>query len=525
MSTATEPKPWDFTAVFDLLHALSPAKDPAYDTPHESSIFISPFENDGASKPAALGDFSRLWTHLGKPLDLLTTKSDSDASGLSSSPSDQSIFSFSPIDDTEPSDDTWKQTKEVRWKDDVEASPVAGSRKKHANISIIETVDAVPQFDSSEQKPLTGSKPVVQQTPLRPSAATYRSAVPDGTELGSEAEIGPTYQTPQHQVFHSRQLVDSIYTQTTPSSITSRYLSSILSSPYLFQAPAFQIPLSSDTNLLPTVIAPFERLTPAEKRARLFEKLVRAYGPIEDTSLAAFPSPGSFNTSADTRTSSDGIHIFVDCSNIVIGFYDCIKKARGLHPQAYIRNAPLSWSSLALVLERGRAVARRVIVGSTSKDMKLPQYLSEAEKLGYELNILERVLKHKNATPKKAKSNGNGYATSGHSSGSEAPLNLPKVMSEQGVDEILHMKLLESIVDTEEPSTIVLASGDAAEAEYSGGFLKNVQRALVKGWKVEIVAWHDGLSHAYKLLDLSKQWDGQFTIVDLDEFCEDILAL
>jgi hypothetical protein len=87
------------------------------------------------------------------------------------------------------------------------------------------------------------------------------------------------------------------------------------------------------------------------------------------------------------------------------------------------------------------------------------------------------------------------------------------------------MKILESLVDAHKPSTIVLASGDAAEAEYSGGFLKNVERALIKGWKVELVAWSTGLSHEYLSREFLRRWKGRFEVVSLDDFSEELLAL
>ena len=100
-----------------------------------------------------------------------------------------------------------------------------------------------------------------------------------------------------------------------------------------------------------------------------------------------------------------------------------------------------------------------------------------------------------------------------------------KVVAEQGVDEILHMKMLESLVDTVGPGIIVLASGDAAEAEYSGGFFKNVERALKRGWKVELVSWSAGLSREYQAPAFLKKWHDKFTIIELDDFSEELLAL
>jgi hypothetical protein len=73
--------------------------------------------------------------------------------------------------------------------------------------------------------------------------------------------------------------------------------------------------------------------------------------------------------------------------------------------------------------------------------------MQEAEMYGYEVNMLERVQKLKRPTTRKKKhGTGNGYATaSGQSSGSETPFSGVSVVAEQGVDEILQMKLLESM--------------------------------------------------------------------------------
>lgn len=119
---------------------------------------------------------------------------------------------------------------------------------------------------------------------------------------------------------------------------------------------------------------------------------------------------------------------------------------------------------------------------------------------------------------------GNGYATtSGHSSGSETFSVGTVARAEQAVDELLQMKMLESLLDSE-PATMVLASGDAAEAEYSGGFLKTVERALRKGWKVEVIAWKKGLSYEYRSASFLERWKEKFRVIELDEFSEELLA-
>jgi len=74
--------------------------------------------------------------------------------------------------------------------------------------------------------------------------------------------------------------------------------------------------------------------------------------------------------------------------------------------------------------------------------------MREAAIYGYEVNMLERVSKVKRPTTKKKRGSGNGYATtSGQSSGSEAPFYGVPSVAEQAVDELLQMKLLESMFD------------------------------------------------------------------------------
>lgn len=193
--------------------------------------------------------------------------------------------------------------------------------------------------------------------------------------------------------------------------------------------------------------------------------------------------------------------------------------ARGLNVNTRIRRQVLSFHNLSLILERGRPAAKRVLVGSDKYES-----IQEAKTIGYETSILERVHKAKALTPQRTKRNGN--ATSGASSGSETTAMYgPEKWVEQAVDEILHLKILESVVDAAEPSTIVLATGDAAEAEYSQGFLKMVERALGKGWKVELVSFSHNISGAYKRRDFRERWGDAFQIIELDAFALDLLGV
>jgi hypothetical protein len=179
----------------------------------------------------------------------------------------------------------------------------------------------------------------------------------------------------------------------------------------------------------------------------------------------------------------------------------------------------MSFHSLALVLERGRVPKKRVLVGSKP----LVPAIAEAEACGYEINLLDRVMKARETSPRKKKDHNGGNTTSGPSSGSET--SVPQRLVEQAVDEILHLKMLESLIDAPKPATIVLATGDAAEAEYSEGFMKMVERALEKGWKVELVAFKRNMSFAYRQRAFKQKWAGSFRPIFLDDYREELLDL
>lgn len=203
----------------------------------------------------------------------------------------------------------------------------------------------------------------------------------------------------------------------------------------------------------------------------------------------------------------------------MIGFHDCLKASREMAMPTRIRRVPMSFHQFSLVLERGRPAAKRVLVGSDRFPL-----IQQAKKIGYETNILERVHKVKEPSTRQKKFR-NGGAASGQSSGSESnTIGRREKWVEQAVDEILHLKILESLIDSEEPSTIVLATGDGDEAEYSGGFMRMVERALGRGWMVELVSFNLNTSGAYKRKDFRSRWGKMFRWVKLDDYVEHLVG-
>lgn len=289
-----------------------------------------------------------------------------------------------------------------------------------------------------------------------------------------------------------------------------------VSNPFLWTAP-----ISSPSK---TVITAQDGLTPRLRKIKLINQLAQQY----QTEAKYLKNSGLQEPAfSPLNTSSIGVHVFIDMSNISIGFHDCLKAARGIPIETRVKRIPMDFHNLSLVLERGRPAAKRILSGSDRTSA-----VDQAATCGYETNILERVHKQKTPTPKRRtpKKNGGGYASSGLShgetSGSETPAynyNVSK-WSEQAVDEILHLKMSHSILDAEKPSTIVLATGDAAEAEYSDGFLRMVERALNRGWMVELVSFRMNTSSLYKRHEFRNKWGNMFKWVQLDDFVESLIA-
>jgi hypothetical protein len=229
--------------------------------------------------------------------------------------------------------------------------------------------------------------------------------------------------------------------------------------------------------------------------------------------------------------SQEPIHVFVDLSNIVIGYYDCMKAKRGVSNNYRVQAPPFFFEAFALVLERYRLCAKRAVVGSLKPATQHPDYMMEAKMCGYDMNILQRV-----TGPKPKASNPHITKMPMPASGALdeesddygpwcPPIQVAMKHREQGVDEILHLKMVQSILDAPRPGTMVLATGDAAEAEFSDGFLSNVERALERGWNVELVGWRRNISGAWRNEAFQAKWAmGQFRLIELDDFAEELLG-
>ncbi|EEP80613.1 predicted protein [Uncinocarpus reesii 1704] len=479
MSPSEASSTWDFTPVINLLHSFTPEPQKKALQTWQSPTLKSPdASKDGAGSreqectddaECKLGDFGALWTFLSRSrpsaLDAISEPAAPEASGSHSNEKPNATV-------TDPLEATVERHTERE-----------GTQAKKI---LLRKSPLLDNTGSNSAKGAIFERPVIQILKNPNLNRAQQSPFPEAA--------------PQEP----SKIKQPVVTKTTPSTPLKARSKS---------------PKKNTPKVLPRLTG-----SSADRRANLIELLRECH----NNQRHLLANPNLCNPEfISSNISSTGIHIFIDTSNVMVGFHDCIKIARNIPTTVRVPRLPLSFHNFSLVLERGRQVHKRVLVGSD----RFPA-IDEAEKLGYETNILVRVQKAKEASPRKKNGNDAAAAKSygntqqDHSSGSETNSRpVREKWVEQAVDEILHLKILESIVDTDRPSTIVLVTGDAAEAEYSDGFMKMVERALQKGWRVELVSFSCTISRAYSRKDFRSKWGSKFTIIELDKYAEHLLDM
>jgi hypothetical protein len=174
------------------------------------------------------------------------------------------------------------------------------------------------------------------------------------------------------------------------------------------------------------------------------------------------------------------LHVFFDNSNIWLSArYARAEKEPDL-PNAALR---IYYKNLFQLFEAGRPVISRSLSGSVPPSCEaLWEY---ARQIGCDVSRLKRV-----------QSDDGG-------------------MEEQAVDEILHMKIANAILDHRPPQTLVLATGDGKTSAYQTSFPGQVRRALKAGWEVELWAWKGSMNSEYK--KISEESGNMLSIKYLDD--------
>lgn len=174
------------------------------------------------------------------------------------------------------------------------------------------------------------------------------------------------------------------------------------------------------------------------------------------------------------------IHIFVDNSNLWLGATELRQEQEPHVPQRLFR---LYFKNLFDLVEQGRDASTRELGGSLPPECEpLWEY---ARRLGYNTNLLRRV-------------------------------DDGERVREQGVDEALHLKIANVLLDANEAETLVLMTGDGAQSELDTSFRDQATRALKRGWTVELWSWKASRSKKYERLQ--QDYPERFSLNDLDSF-------
>jgi hypothetical protein len=160
-------------------------------------------------------------------------------------------------------------------------------------------------------------------------------------------------------------------------------------------------------------------------------------------------------------------HIFVDNANI---FGGAQRAAKEIEPRVPWHTIRVDFRNFFKLLEHGHEEIRtRVLGGSVPPgNDELWEY---ARKSGYNTDLLKRV-----------------DSDDGR-------------LVEQGVDELLHLKIANVLLDHSSPQTLVLGTGDGSRSTFGTSFRDQVVRALRLKWNVRVYSWKAQLSRKLRDLD------------------------
>jgi hypothetical protein len=179
-----------------------------------------------------------------------------------------------------------------------------------------------------------------------------------------------------------------------------------------------------------------------------------------------------------------GIHVFCDNSNVWLGAGTCRVENEPHFPSYLFR---LHFRHLFSLVENNREALTRELAGSLPPECEaLWEY---ARDNGYNTNLLHKV-----------------------DDGSR--------VREQSVDEALHLKIANALLDFEAPQTLVLMTGDGQNADIGTSFYEQAVRALKRGWSVEQWAWRATRSGRYG--ELVGMYPNRFRMKDFDDYYNQI---
>lgn len=288
---------------------------------------------------------------------------------------------------------------------------------------------------------------------------------------------------------------------------------------------------------------------PSEFAQRIFEldissakktKILRPTFSFTDHITNAFQVHDDRVKGQFSKQLNNGVHVFIDWSNFMLGCLQAIRERRGILPNKNVKEK-INFDRVKNLLERGRHVKTRELAGSWGTNFARRHLTEIANSSEYNTSILSRVQRTADCL---------GESTSESSDSSGPDFLSFSGMKEQCVDELLQLKMMETIWDCKfdtsdefgdgdndeaeyQSSTspaggsgvMVLATGDGNEAEFSkDGFLGKVTKALKSGWTVELYAFKNNMASVWRTKAFQDRWKGRFTAHILDEHVELLVA-
>ena len=176
-----------------------------------------------------------------------------------------------------------------------------------------------------------------------------------------------------------------------------------------------------------------------------------------------------------------GIHIYIDNSNLFGGAHRC---AAEMEPTVPFHAVRIDFRNFVSLIERDRPRSVGVWAGSVPPGSD--ELWDHARDLGFNVDLLKRVREDDGR------------------------------LLEQGVDELIHAKISDSLLDYDPPQTLVLVTGDGSDTPHGTSFVRKVEQAISRSWKVELYSWHEQLSGRF--VELSSRYEDRVSVFSLDKW-------
>ena len=177
-------------------------------------------------------------------------------------------------------------------------------------------------------------------------------------------------------------------------------------------------------------------------------------------------------------------HVFVDNSNVWIGAGIKRTEIEPAVPHFLFR---IYFRNFFQLIESNYEIGMREIAGSLPPESE--DLWDVARNLGYNTNLLYRV-----------------------DDGSKT--------REQSVDEALHLKIANAVIDYETPQTLIVVTGDGAISNLGTSFKGQIERALKRGWSVDLWSWDSTRNRNYD--ELVGMYQNRFRLKSLDPYYNQI---